>query len=118
MKNIQFCMKNIAGTVSYWYQVKEQLKSTLQQQYGALNLPCVELDLQEFHALFSNVNTDYLEFKSNVKQHSHILDWFFTERIGVFVKLCLHIILAVEWHWHCFKYAVFRGAIHCDGLVI
>ena len=96
MKNIQFCMKNIAGTVSYWYQVNEQLKSTLQQQYGALNLPCVELNLQEFHALFSNVNTDYLEFKSNVKQDSHILDWFFTERIGVFVKLCLHIILAVE----------------------
>ena len=30
MRKIQYYAKNICGTNSYWYQVKEQLKATLQ----------------------------------------------------------------------------------------
>ena len=85
MKKSQIYAKSIDGTVSYWHQVKEQLKST-PQQHGALtnfsNLSCAELHSPDFHVLFSNVNTDYIDFKSNL----HILDCFFTERTEVFAK--------------------------------
>ena len=55
MKKIQYYAKNISGSNSYWYQVKEQLKATL-QQFGTptifWTLSCAELHWPEFHALF------------------------------------------------------------------
>ena len=60
---IQYYTQNIAGTNSYWYQVKEQLKPTL-QQHGAstifFTLFCAELHWPEFHALFGSVDNDYV----------------------------------------------------------
>ena len=89
MKKIQYYAKNISGSNSYWYQVKEQLKATL-QQFGTptifWTLSCAELHWPEFHALFGEVNYDYNTYRNNVVNNPHILDWFFTERVEAFVK--------------------------------
>lgn len=80
IKNIQYYAKNISGTNSYWYQLKEQLKATL-QQIGTptifWTLSCAELHWPEFHALFGDVKNDYNTYKKNVINEPHIFDWFF-----------------------------------------
>ena len=80
IKNIQYYAKNISGTNSYWYQLKEQLKATL-QQIGTptifWTLSCAELHWPEFHALFGDVKNDYNTYKKNVINESHIFDCFF-----------------------------------------
>ena len=80
IKNIQYYAKNISGTNSYWYQLKEQLKATL-QQIGTptifWTLSCAELHWPEFHALFGDVKNDCNTYKKNVINEPHIFDWFF-----------------------------------------
>ena len=81
MRKIQYYAKNICGTNSYWYQVKEQLKATLQQIGTSTicwTLSCAELHWPEFHALFGDVNNNYNTYKKNKINNRHILDWFFT----------------------------------------
>ena len=71
--------KNITGTNSYWYQVKEQLKETL-QQVGSLTifwtLSYAEYHWPEFHALFGDDIHSEQNFRNNVVKNPHILDCF------------------------------------------
>ena len=57
MNKLMYYAKNISGTNSYWYQVKEQLKATLQQVGSPTifwTLSCAEFHWPEFHAMFSD----------------------------------------------------------------
>ena len=68
-------LKKMLGSNNYIHLMKKK-------QYGVLTifLPCSdhffdpELHWPKFQALFGNVNTDCLEFKSNVVQNPHILN--------------------------------------------
>ena len=110
-------LKKMLGSNNYIHLMKKK-------QYGVLTifLPCSdhsfypELHWPKFQALFGNVNTDCLEFKSNVVQNPHILNQVFTERTEVFVKQCLYNIGGRERHSYCFEYAAIRGAIYYHGL--
>ena len=55
-------------------------------------------------------------YRDNVVNNPHILDWFFTERTEPFVKHWLYNILGAKWHWYRYEFSVLRGAIHCHGL--
>lgn len=51
---LMYYAKNVTGTNSYWYQVKEQLKATLHQAGSPTifwTLSCAEFHWPEFHAL-------------------------------------------------------------------
>ena len=119
INKIQYYAKNISGTNSYWYQIKEQLKATL-QQHGAptsfWTLSCAEFHWPEFHALFGEVDHNISNYRENVVKNPHILDWFFTERTEAFVKHWLYNILDAKWHWYRYEFSVLRGGIHCHGL--
>ena len=121
MKKIQYYAKNVTGTNSYWYQVKQHLKTMLQQVGSptiCFTLSCAEFHWPEFHALFGEVDTSSNEvYRKNVLDYPHILDWFFTERVESFVKHWLYNTLGATWHWYRFEFAVLRGAIHCHGFV-
>ena len=101
MKKIQYYAKNICGTSSSWYQVKEQLKENL-QQIGTptifWTLSCAEFHWPEFHALFGDVNNVYNTYKKNVINNPHILDWLFTKRTESFVRHWLYNTRGAEWH--------------------
>ena len=76
---IQYYAKNITGTNSYWYQIKEQLKSTLSQVGSPTifwTLSCAEFHWPEFHSLFGEIRHEN-EYRHNVVNYPHILDWFF-----------------------------------------
>ena len=58
VKKIKFYAKIIGGTVSFWYQVKEQLKFVLKQHCSSnhfFTLFYADLHWLEFHTLFGNV---------------------------------------------------------------
>ena len=55
MNKIQYYAKNVSGTNSYWFQVKQQLKCTLQQLGSPtifFTLSCAEFHWPEFHSIF------------------------------------------------------------------
>lgn len=119
MNKIQYYAKNISGTNSYWYQVKQQLKSMLEQVGSPtifFTLSCAEFHWPEFHAVFGEVDNDSTDHRKNVSQYPHILDWFFIQRVESFIKHWLYNTLGAIWHWYRFEFALLRGAIHCHGL--
>ena len=71
----------------------------------------------ELHALFSSslTNTTPESRRQNVINNPHITDWFFTQRLEIFIKHWLYSSLDAEWHWYRFEYQA-RGSIHCHGV--
>lgn len=119
MKKLLRYAKNITGTNAYWNNAKEQLKATI-NQVGAptifWTLSCAEFYWPEYHALFSNEKEDSSSLRNNIINNPHLIDWFFTVRVEIFVKHWLYESLGAEWHWYRFEYAVMRGSIHCHGV--
>ena len=86
---------------SYWYQIKEQLKEALNQLASRTKfwtLSCAELHWPEFHALFGEIKLDH-DYRQNVINYPHNLDWVFHKRTEQFVKHWLYNMLGAEWHW-------------------
>jgi len=69
----------------------------------------------DIHDLFANEH-DPTDFRQNIINNPHIVDWLFTERVKSFVKHWLYESLNAEWHWYRFEFAVMRGSIHCHRL--
>ena len=70
----------------------------------------------DIHDLFSINEDDSNDFRQNIIDNPHIVDWLFTDRVKSFVKYWLYENLNAEWHWYRFEFAVKRGSIHCHGL--
>ena len=108
---------NITYINAYWPKTKEQLKATIRQVRAPTifwTLSCADFHWPEFHMLFyNNQNQD---FRANVINNPHILDWFFMQRTEQFVKWWLYNSLSAQWHWYRYEFAVQRGSIHCHGV--
>ena len=89
MNKIQYYATNISGTNSYWYQIKQQLKSMLEQVGSPtifFTLSCAEFHWPEFHDLFGDVKISTNDsHRRNVVDYPHILDWFFTQCVEEFI---------------------------------
>lgn len=115
---------NITGSDAYWYKAKEDLKAIIQHAgpptffftFSAADMHCPEL-----HFLFGNERDEGITGslseirRNNVINNSHIVDWFFTERLKKFIKHWLYDSLDAKWHWYRFEYQS-RGSIHCHGV--
>ena len=78
MSKIQYYVKKISGTNSYWYQTKEQLRAALNQFASPTifwTLSCAEFYWPEFYALFGEIKSDH-DCRQNVSNYPHILDFF------------------------------------------
>ena len=118
ISKIQCYAKQISGTNSHWYQVKEQLKATLNQVGSPTifyTLSCTEFHWPELHEMFGSPMSGN-EFRKNVAGYPHILDWFFHERTEKFIKHWLYNILGADWHWNRYEFAVLLNGIHTHGL--
>ncbi|XP_066932700.1 uncharacterized protein [Clytia hemisphaerica] len=120
MKKLQRYSKNVTGTNAYWCDVKEKLKATITQMGTPTifwTLSMADFHWPDIHDLFSsNDESEYADFRQNIVDNPHIVDWLFTERVKSFVKHWLYESLNAEWHWYRFEFAVMRGSIHCHGL--
>ena len=79
MSKMQYYVKKISGTNSYWYQTKEQLRAALNQLASPTifwKLSCAEFYWPEFHTLFGEIKLDH-DCRENVTNYPHILDFFF-----------------------------------------
>jgi len=99
-------VKNISGTNSYWYEVKENLKAII-LQIGTptifWTLSCAEFHWPEFHNMFREQGDRRSEpesFRQNIIENPHLIDWFFTLRTENFVKHWLYEIMGAKWHWY------------------
>ncbi|XP_066914869.1 uncharacterized protein [Clytia hemisphaerica] len=120
MKKLQRYSKNVTGTNAYWCDVKEKLKATITQMGTPTifwTLSMADFHWPDIHDLFSsNGESESADFRQNIVDNPHIVDWLFTERVKSFVKHWLYESLNAEWHWYRFEFAVMRGSIHCHGL--
>lgn len=93
--------------------MRQQLKATLQQVGSPtifFTLSCAEFHWPEFHLLFGNLSSDNENYHKNAIEYPHILDWFFTERVELFIKHWLYNVLGAQWHWFRFEFSVYyRG---------
>ena len=110
---MQYYVKQISGTNSYWYQVKEQLKAALYHEglpTSFWNLIYAECHWPQFHEMFKLpiLETECCE---NVLDYLHTIDRFFCERTEKFIKRWLYV-LGVDWYWNRYEYAVLRNDIH------
>ena len=87
ISKIQYYAKNISGTNSYLYQVKEQLKATLTIPIIFWALSCDEFHWPEVHALarmkmrmIINMLSIFqmFWFGFSLKEHNHLLNIGFT----------------------------------------
>ena len=118
MSKMQYYAKQISGTNSYWYQTKEQLKAALNQLASPTifwTLACAESHWPEFHALFGEIKSDH-DYRQNVINYPHILDWFLHERTEEFVKHWLYNTLGAGWYWYRYEFTVLHNDIHTCGL--
>ncbi len=80
MSKLMHYAKNVTGTNAYWNHVKEDLKATI-TQVGAptifWTLSCADFHWPEFHSMLSD-ESENNNFRDNVLNNPHILDWFFT----------------------------------------
>ncbi|XP_066929609.1 uncharacterized protein [Clytia hemisphaerica] len=119
MKKLQRYSKNVTGTNAYWYDVKEKLKATITQMGTPTifwTLSMADFHWPDIHDLFTSEESESTDFRQNIIDNPHIVDWLFTERVKSFVKHWLYVSLDTEWHWYRFEFAVMRGSIHCHGL--
>ena len=115
---------NIPGANAYWNRVREDLKGIV-TNVGTPTLfftfLSTDMHWPELHSIFSdknNINDTFTpsseQWRQNVINNPHIVDWFFTQRREAFVKHWLYNTLDAKWHWHRFEYQG-RGSIHCHG---
>ncbi|XP_066915540.1 uncharacterized protein [Clytia hemisphaerica] len=119
MKKLQRYSKNVTGTNAYWCDVKEKLKATITQMGTPTifwTLSMADFHWPDIHDLFLSNESENTDFRQNIIDNPHIVDWLFTERVKNFVKHWLYESLNAEWHWYRFEFAVMRGSIHCHGL--
>ena len=64
--------------------------------------------------LFNNNQSQ--DFRANVINNPHILDWFFMQRTEQFVIWWLYNSLGAQWQWYKYEFAIQRGSIHCHGV--
>ena len=98
ISKMQYYAKQIIGTNSYWYQTKEQLKAALNQLASPTifwTLSCAEFQWPEFHALLRETKSGH-NYRQNVINYAHILNWFFHERTKQLVKHWPYNILGAE----------------------
>ena len=111
---------NITGTHAYWHKVRENLKAIITHKGPPTFLftfSSADMHWPELHSLFhtDSANTDDTDYRSNVINNPHIVDWIFTQRLEKFVKFWLYETLDADWHWYRFEYQAIRGSIHCHG---
>ncbi len=51
----------------------------------------------------------------NILKNPHLADWFFSERLGSFIKHFFKGTLDYEWVWHRYEWQS-RTAIHAHGV--
>ena len=112
---------NITGSDAYWYKAKEDLKAIIQHAGPPtffFTFSSADMHWPELHNLFRNQTGEEslpAMRRQNVINNPHIVDWFFTERMKIFLKHWLYESLDAKWHWYRFEYQS-RGSIHCHGV--
>ena len=119
MTKLMHYTKNVTGTNAYWNQVKQQLRTTINQVGSPTifwTLFCADFYWPEFHSFFSGNNPTSDELRQNVIANQHILTWLFTQSTEHFVKWWLCKSLNPSWHWYRYEFVIQRGSIHSHGL--
>ena len=112
---------NITGSDAYWYKAKEDLKAIIQHAGPPtffFTFSSADMHWPELHNLIRNQTSEESlpeMRRQNVINNPHIVDWFFTERMKMFLKHWLYESLDAKWHWYRFEYQS-RGSIHCHGV--
>ena len=123
MSKLSRYVANISGSNAYWNKIREELKAII-TNVGSPTLffafSSADMHWPELHALF-NANVDCESShttnetrRQNVIKNSHLVDWFFTQRLESFIKHWLYETLGAKWHWFRYEYQG-RGSMHCHG---
>ena len=95
MSKVLRYVANIAGTNPYWHRVKEDVKAIV-TNVGTPTFffifSSADMHWPELHVLFGHdaVVTSSKERRKNVVNNPHVVDWFFTQRLGHFLKYWLY----------------------------
>lgn len=114
---------NITGSSGYWAKRANELLSLVEQR----GVPTVfytfsyaDFHWNDLHRLMpSYLSTQspgtIQERRQNVLANPHLVDWYFTTRLDIFLKHILDGVLEAAWRWHRMEWQL-RGAVHAHGV--
>ena len=92
MSKVSRYVTKISGTNAYWHKVKEDLKAivtTVGTPKIVFTFSSADMHWPELHNLLGS-NSTPVERRQNVINNPHIADWFFTQRLEIFLKYWLY----------------------------
>ena len=109
LSKISRFLKSITASSAYWQKAKEDLKAIITHA-GPLTFfftfKSADLHWPELHTRFKSENTapTVENHHENVMNNPHITDWFFTQRLEIFIKHWRYHSLDAKWHWYRYEY--------------
>ena len=100
---------NITGSDAYWYKRRAELEATFEQKEAAtvfFTFSYADNHWHDLHRLMPrnfNKTQSELDFShkySDVLSNPHLVDWYFSQRLEVFLNIVFDDILKCKWRWH------------------
>ena len=124
MKRMCAYSSNITGSDSYWHKRRCELEANFEQEAPAtifFTFSQADNHWNDLHRLMTqyfNPETGLShELNNNLKyrdvvNNPHLVDWYFSYRLNIFLETVFDKIL--EWRWHRFEWQS-RTSIHAHG---
>ncbi len=103
MKRMTAYSANITGSDSYWFKRRKELEATFEQKGCAtvfFTFSYADNHWNDLHLLMPGAfTTDKNKRYQNVLNNPHIVDWYFSYRLDLFLKIVFDSVLDCEWRW-------------------
>jgi len=110
---------NITGSDSYWSKKRRELEAIMQQKKlgtAFFTFSFADNHWTDLHRLMPGGLVDPKLRYRNIAKNPHLADWYFSERLSIFISQFFKGTLDYEWIWHRYEWQS-RTAIHAHGVV-
>ena len=108
---------NVTGSDSYWSKKRRELIMQQKKMGSAFfTFSFADNHWHDLHCLMPSGLLQPRKRYKNILKNPHLADWFFSERLGSFIKHFFKGTLDFEWIWHRYEWQS-RTAIHAHGVV-
>jgi hypothetical protein len=123
LKRMSAYSANITNSDPYWAKRRNELQATFEQQKPAtifFTFSYADNHWHDLHRLMPRYyqtsldNLDTSKKYTDVLNHPHLVDWYFSFRLNKFLEIFFDSVLECEWRWHRYEWQS-RNAIHAHG---
>jgi hypothetical protein len=110
---------NVTGSDAYWSKRRRELEAIMQQKglgTAFFTVSFADNHWYDLHRLMPNGSAEPKLRYQSTNANLHLADWYFSEKLRLFMKHFFGGVLDLEWFWYRFEWQS-RTAIHAHGVV-